>query len=258
MNSKTLIAGALGAVAVAGGALFAVTGQDTDKPDAAPTDRRAPVTAQTATAPTPAATTVQRHAVVPAAGGLITHEDPAPFFHRPPEHEVVCNGVRGTVDADGVGHTVEDCRRVNRNRSPYSSYSNEALMADIDAGQPWATDMMEELGTRYLAHGYAHTGVGWLKEAAARTGKVGLLHVAGLQYIHGDVENEVLRYELIGILVARGYPAYEPKMLLNQRVSLVNAGVDPARLDALDAEVAEFVANMPPMDSDASGDGGAS
>ena len=47
-------------------------------------------------------------------------------------------------------------------------------------------------------------------------------------------------------------------MLLNQRVSLLNAGVDPARLDALDAQVAEFVANMPPMESDAAGDGGAS
>ncbi|MEL6209739.1 MAG: hypothetical protein AAFR44_06070, partial [Pseudomonadota bacterium] len=197
-------------------------------------------------------------APTPDSQGIVTYADPAPFFNRAPDLERVCDGVRGIVDAEGVGRTVENCYHVNRNPSPYASYSNEALLADIEAEQPWAADMMEELGTRYLAHGYVYTGFGWLKEAAARTGKVGLLHLAGLKYIHGDVEEEVLRYELMGILLASGYPAYEPKMLANQRTSLINAGVDAARLDAVDTQVAEFVAAMPPMETDEIGDGGAS
>lgn len=255
MNTRSLIAGALGIAAVAGGVLYMVGAERGDDRDVAPEERGLPITARDAgPPPAPPATSE----LTSDTEGIVTYADPAPFFHRAPDYELVCNGVRGTVDADGVGRTGESCYHVDRNPSPYASYSNEALLADIEAGQPWAPAMMEELGTRYMAHGYVHTGFGWLKEAASRTGKVGLLHLAGLEYIHGDVEEEVLRYELIGILLARGYPAYEPKMLANQRTSLINAGVDTARLDALDTQVAEFVAAMPAMATDDVGDGGAS
>lgn len=252
MKTKSLIAGTLGLAVLLGGMVLLMDGHEaTDS--ASPTPNSQPqVTANAGDAP-PAPR--PSSGGMPAAPGDVApdqliviegaeHRDYAEYFHRPYVVERVCDGKKGAALADGRSIMLESCRTVDKNPSPYRDDSTEQLLADIEAGQPWAVDAMEVLGMRYFENGFVQAGAGWLKEHAARTGKVGLLHIAQANYLGGSVEHELVRYEFMGILIAKRYPVYAQKMLEAQRGSLLGAGVQTAQLDAIDASVQAFVGQL--------------
>ena len=257
MNTKTTYLIAIGAAAVLGGLSLLRTppavAPQTDPPPVADTDVRQPAGRPDSgilIAPPDLG-------FPPRPAGEVETQDPSAHFARPYKVERVCRGKKGAVLPDGTSILLEDCHSVDRNPSIYESYDTEQLLADIEAGQPWAVEAMEVLGMRYFAQGYVQAGAGWLKEHAARTGKVGLLHVAQLSYLAGNQTHALLRYELIGILLAGGYPGYERKMLATERRWLLESGADATKLDAIDAAVSAFVAGLPKDDASRD-DGGAS
>ncbi|MEM6639826.1 MAG: hypothetical protein AAF610_07975 [Pseudomonadota bacterium] len=179
--------------------------------------------------------------------------DVEPFqahFHREYKVERVCHGKTAVVLPDGSTAMAEHCETIDLNPSPYKDDPTEQLLADIQAGQPWAADAMEIVAMRYFEAGYVQAGAGWLREHARLTGKVGLMHLAAFQHLSGDIEHELLRYEFSGILIARKYPVYSQKMLTNHRRALLAGGeVTAERLDAIDASVAKFVASLEASES---------
>lgn len=270
MNSTTKIVGGLVAMGLLIGAgFFAMDGEEPNTTKSAETgDLREPLFKDIQLAP-PRET--DQPVVVANAQDTDAKPKPSPtrekpkkytdadynaHFYRERKFEYVCEGTFTAPLPDGTTVSGPNCWHEDRNPSRLLGHSTKSLIADIEAGQPWAAEAMEVLGMRYFANGYVHTGAGWLKEHAARTGKVGLLHLVSLQYLSNEVDHEVLRYEIFGILVGAGYPDYEQRLVNRHRASLIRGGVDPATLDAIDESVATFIANLPA--NDAVGDGGAS
>ncbi len=269
MNKTIIITSALGVAAVvaAGVALYG-----SDAPTAAPSaqapaalpvplpEQRAAqsATAREAAQAAPQTTQTAQHQG-PRIPALTAPVDTSAFFHRPYQVENVCDGYEYRVMDDGQTMRLKKCRSVDRNPSQYRNDPTEQLLADIDAGQPWAIEAMEVLGMRFMAQGNIYAGLGMLKEHAARTGKVGLLAVAQLTYMHGTTpQDSRLNYEIMRILTAKGHPAYLPRRVDEQRTRLLNAGFTPEQLDDIDARIDRYIGSIAPSETDPADNGGAS